>query len=226
VKDKILKKLDGFIDEANRLLDDLNNYEYPINQSTKAIKESHFSSYKTGVLSFLKSLLGPDDLYYNRFYNGVTYYTDYTFALAIDLLQRVKKDVDDGWLLNIKGVVSAELFTDFLDMAEHLLDEDYKDPSAVIIGSVLEENLRQLSLKNGLPISQIDSKSGKMKPLKAEFLNTELSKNNVYNLLYQKSVTAWIDLRNKAAHGQYGEYDINQVRAFLQFVRDFAAKFV
>ena len=38
---------------------------------------------------------------------------------------------------------------DFLDMAYHLLENDYKDASAVMIGSVLEEHLRQLCNKFG-----------------------------------------------------------------------------
>jgi hypothetical protein len=226
MKDKILKKLDDFIIEANGFLADVSRKNDNDSQSAKAIKQSKFDSFKTGVLSFLKSILGTDEIYYNKFLHGVLFYTDYSLVLAIDLLQRAKKDINEDWLQNIKGIVSAELFTDFLDMAEHLLDETYKDAAAVIIGGVLEENLRQLSLKNGLPIAQTDSKTGKMKPLKAENLNTELSKNHVYNLLYQKSVTAWLDLRNKAAHSQYTDYDINLVKSFLQFARDFAAKFV
>lgn len=225
MKDKILKKLDDFITEANGLLLDVNSASNS-SPRTEAINTSKFDAFKTGVLSFLKSIVGADEIYYQKFLRGVIYYADYSLVLAIDLLERIRKDVDDGWLQNIKGIVSAELFTDFLDMAEHLLDETYKDAAAVIIGSVLEENLRQLTLKNGLPIAQTDSKTSKVKPFRAENLNTELSKNHVYNLLYQKSVTAWLDLRNKAAHGHYNEYDINLVRSFLQFARDFAAKFV
>ncbi len=225
MKDKILKKLDDFIAEANGLLLDLNSSNNDSPQ-IEARKESKFSAFKTSVLSFLKSTLGDQEIYYIKFLNGVKHHTDYSLVLAIELLQRIRSDVDNGWLQNIKGIVSAELFTDFLDMSEHLLDEGYKDPAAVIIGSVLEENLRQLTLKNTLPITQLDAKTGKIKPLKAEYLNTELCKNSIYNVLYQKSVTAWLDLRNKAAHGQYQEYDVNLVRSFLQFTRDFAAKFV
>ena len=38
----------------------------------------------------------------------------------------------------------AELFADFLEMADYLLSEGYKDPAAVLGGSMLEEHLRQL----------------------------------------------------------------------------------
>jgi hypothetical protein len=49
---------------------------------------------------------------------------------------------------------------------------------------------------------------------------------DIYNLLVQKSVTAWLDLRNKAAHGHYTTYDTAQVNLMLAGVRDFAGRFL
>ncbi|NII83491.1 MULTISPECIES: hypothetical protein [unclassified Pedobacter] len=219
MKEKILIKLDKLIHEATNLLENLKMANF-----NKAMEEPKFSAFRTSALSFLKSMFGEEH-YYHKFNSGVKYYADYNVVLAIELLKKIKNDVEEGWLDNLRGLVSAELFSDFLDMAEHLTEEGYKDPAAVIIGSVLEENLRQLSLKSGLPITQTDTKSGKVKPMKAESMNIELAKNNIYNLTYQKLITGWLDLRNKAAHGLYSEYDSNIVVSFLLFVRDFSAKF-
>ena len=104
-------------------------------------------------------------------------------------------------------------------MAEYLLEEGYKDPAAVITGSTLEEHLRKLCIKNGIDI-EIMSK-GKLKPKKADSLNSELAKQGVYSKLELKSVTAWLDLRNKAAHGEYSKYKENQVKQLIIGVRDF-----
>ncbi|MGW6735793.1 hypothetical protein [Streptomyces sp. NPDC055013] len=41
------------------------------------------------------------------------------------------------------------------------------------------------------------------KPKKADTLNADLKKVDVYDGLQQKEVTAWMDLRNKAALGNY-----------------------
>jgi len=57
-------------------------------------------------------------------------------------------------------------------------------------------------------------------------MNVDLCRNGVYNTLVQKSVTAWLDLRNNAAHGKYGEYDLSQVKNLLQSVRDFIIKYL
>ena len=108
-------------------------------------------------------------------------------------------------------------------MAEYLLSEHYKDPSAVIVGTVLEEHLRHLCQKNSIPVDTAKP-DGSIVPLKADSLNGELARANIYSKLDQKSVTAWLDLRNKAAHGKYGEYTEPQVQFMLQAVSEFIAR--
>jgi hypothetical protein len=49
----------------------------------------------------------------------------------------------------------------------------------------------------------------------------ELTAAGAYNGLEQKSGTAWLDLRNKAAHGHYDDYDHQQVAALIRDVREF-----
>jgi hypothetical protein len=44
------------------------------------------------------------------------------------------------------------------------------------------------------------------------------------NKLDQKNVTAWLDLRNKAAHGKYTEYQKDQVELMMQGVTQFMAR--
>ena len=107
-------------------------------------------------------------------------------------------------------------------MANHLLNEDYKDPAAVMIGSVLEEHLRQLCYKEGIQTTII--KDGKQSFKKAGALNDELAAQALYNKLDHKNVIAWLDLRNKAAHGNYTEYTQGQVVLMLSSVSDFISR--
>jgi len=133
-------------------------------------------------------------------------------------LRALRSAYEAGYLASVAELVHAELFADFLEMADYLVSEGYKDPAAVIGGSVLEEHLRQLAAKNGIPTSA----GGR--PKKADLLNSELTAAGVYSKLDQKSVTAWLDLRNKAAHGKYGEYSKDQVLLLLQSVREFMTR--
>jgi len=133
-------------------------------------------------------------------------------------LRALRRDYDAGYLASVQSLVRAEVFADFLEMAEHLLRQGYKDPAAVRVGTVLEGHLRAACDARGIPTEV----SGK--PKKADSMNSELAAAGVYNKLDQKNVTAWLDLRNKAAHGQYGEYTGEQVANTALGVREFMAR--
>ena len=135
----------------------------------------------------------------------------------------LRSDVQGGYTQSASEIIHANLFSDFLDMGDYLLSEGYKDPAAVIIGGVLETHLKQLAIKSGIDI--IRHQPGKPDiPKKADTLNQELGKTT-YGMLQQKTVTAWLDLRNKAAHAQYTEYDEDEVRHFSQGLKDFITKY-
>ncbi len=112
---------------------------------------------------------------------------------------------------------------DRLDMAEHSLEKGDKESAAVRIGIELENHLHKLCDKNGISTKTTDVK-GILHPKKAEAINTDLANSGVYSKLDQKGVTAWLDLRNKAAHGHSDEYTSQQVELLLQSVRDFRAR--
>ena len=61
-------------------------------------------------------------------------------------------------------------------------------------------------------------------PKKADKLNADLAKAEIYNKLDQKNITAWLDLRNKAAHGKYNDYDKEQVRLLLDGITGFMSR--
>lgn len=142
----------------------------------------------------------------------------YNIPILAGALKALRADYAAGYLQRVEDIVHADVFSDFLDMAEHLLAQGYKDPAAVLIGGVLEEHLRKLCLRHAVSITN----GGRSKT--ADGMNADLANAGVYNKLDQKNVTAWLDLRNKAAHAKYGEYSKEQVQVFLQGVRDFAAR--
>ena len=76
----------------------------------------------------------------------------------------------------------------------------------------------QLGAKAGLEVEQNGV------PKKADLLNSELTKQQVYSKLDQKNVTAWLGLRNDAAHGNYDAYGKEQVGLLIAGVRDFISR--
>lgn len=141
----------------------------------------------------------------------------------VGILQALKEDIEEGYLWNVNELIHADIFTDFIEMAKYLLETGYKDPAAVLVGGVLEEHLRKLCLKNGIKIEI--QKGGRTEFKQASLMNDELKGANVYANLEHKNVIAWLDLRNKAAHGKYLEYNNTQVENMLSGVRDFVTRF-
>lgn len=135
---------------------------------------------------------------------------------VISRLTALKQDVEAGYTRSIEELLHADVFGDFLEMADELLRVGYKDPAAVLAGSVLEEHLRKLGGRVGVPVENDEGR-----PLKADRLNADLAKCGAYNKHDQKSITAWLDLRNNAAHGHFDRYDGNQVAALIRDVRAF-----
>ena len=135
-------------------------------------------------------------------------------GVAKSLLSDIKND----YLKSLEEIIHGDVFGDFLEMADHLTDSGYKDAGAVTAGSTLEAHLRQLCSKFGVPTTA----SGK--PKKADTINADLVKAGAYTKLDQKNITAWLGLRNDAAHGNYGAYDAKQVKLFIGNIRDFATR--
>ena len=183
------------------------------------IEAGLYAGFRSASLSLISTMFGERHTYFREFDRQVNDSYVYKIEKGINILQSLRHEVESGWLTSFKSLVTAEVFSDFLEMSKYLLDEKYKDPAAVMIGSVLEEHLRQLCT-----IYSVDTfiiKGTDTIPKKADLLNSDLTKAGVYGVLEQKSVTFWLDLRNRAAHGKYSEYTIEQVQLMYQGILDF-----
>jgi hypothetical protein len=52
-------------------------------------------------------------------------------------------------------------------------------------------------------------------------MNAELAKAGAYEKLQMKKITALADIRNKAAHGKWTEFSVEEVKEMLPSVRRF-----
>lgn len=139
-------------------------------------------------------------------------------AEIVGVLRAVRSAYLGNYLASFSQLIRADLFDDFLAMAEHLLANGFKDPAAVLSGGVLEEHLRKLCERHAIPLVVDD------RPKAAARMNDELAAAKAYAKLAWKNIAAWIELRNAAAHGKYDAYGMDQVKLMLSGVREFAAR--
>lgn len=185
------------------------------------------TSWVTRLGQLIRRLYGEDSQHFKsyssamattNFYNLHSNWNSH-FSQMVGVARTIQHDLDNGLIADFEALVQADIFSDFLEMGEYLLQEEYKDAAAVIVGSVLEDGLRKLAERSG--VSTI-SESGK--PLTIDPLNNELGRQKIYSKLVQKQITSWAHIRNKAAHGEFNEYSRGQVQMMLLFVQNFAAE--
>ena len=217
--DMYLERIDELIQKGKEVLGTRRSYR---RVAGEYVDRTGFADFRTSCLAFLLRTFGENSPSYVEFDKNVSKTSPSDVERGIGILVASREEIEGGWLITTKGLLSAEIFSDFLEMAEHLLKQGYKDASAVIIGSVLEEHLRQLSTKWNIDVSLV--KSGSEVPKKADLLNAELAKATAYNKLDQKNITSLLDLRNQAAHGHYEEYSKSQVELMLKSVLDFMTR--
>lgn len=219
IKADLLAHLDSVIQEYETIRNSIED----TNQFTDMnFRQGEVQGFLSSAMAAIERIAGQNSPYTKQGYQILSekrgYLTERIPALA-GVVKSLRNTVDKDYLRSVTELIHGDVFGDFLEMAEHLLGEGYKDPAAVLTGGVLEEHIRQLCTRNAISVSL---SSGAAK--KADQMNSELVAAGVYSKLDQKSVTAWLDLRNKAAHGRYSEYTKEQVTLFIQSIRDFIVR--
>jgi hypothetical protein len=218
-KVELLSRIKNLLDKADETLRTKRISDF----SASVVDSILFASFRSSGLSFLKSSYGLNHPYYNDFNDMCQKSYFHETENGKGILLSVHEEIENGWINSLKVLVTAEIFSDFIEMAEHLLEQNYKDASAVIIGSTLEEHLRHLCNVNAINILE-KKPNGKEIRLTADQLNIELAKKEVYNKIVQKEITSFLGIRNSAAHGQYSDYNQQQVTQMLNGVTSFISK--
>lgn len=206
-KEKIITRIDQLLEKAQAVLQTKKVDEF----YTEYIDAIKFSEWKSGTESFIASLLGKEHIYYQNFKKVKERYSG-DVNVGIGILQAIREEVEAGYLTDVKLLISAEIFTDFLEMALHLLEAGYKDPAASLIGAVLEDGLRRISEKHGLTVRSKEDISS---------LNKKIADKSIINRLVQKKIQVWADIRNNADHGKFNEYKIGDVQDMQRGVSQF-----
>ena len=132
-----------------------------------------------------------------------------SFEEAYGIFRASREDYEGGYLFNLRTLATAEVLSDALDQAKQLLESGYKDPACILLRVSLEVALKDLAQR---------FHTG---PAKLDKMNADLTKAGAYNGLKAKQITAWADLGNKAAHGEWGAYSDKDVEMMLHGVEDF-----
>lgn len=176
------------------------------------VNSAIFHEWKNNSQNFISMVCGENSSYYKNFVEEVKGAFPSEVDHGTGILKALKEDLELGYLTRVRDLVSAEIFTDFIEMAQHLLENSYKDSAASLVGAVLENGLRQVAQKHTIGIKSGDDIGS---------LNTKLADKEIYNRLLQKQIQAWKAIRDSADHGKFGDYKTEDVKAMLEGVQRF-----
>ncbi len=213
---RILDRLNSLISTGDRVL--ATKYDKPVRGMIHLdrVDAGLFQQWRTSSLAFLNTF--PSEYIYGCEFEGTCKESGYDDAeRGVAILRAAKEDIEGGYLQKVEALVSASVFSDFLEMAEHLLDNGYKDPAASLVGAVLEDGLRRICINNGITLKTKEDISS---------LNQKLAQKHVYNPLQQKQIQVWNDIRNNADHCHFDQYKSDDVTDMLKRVRSFLADYL
>jgi len=183
-------------------------------------REDGYQRFRTEALNIVRRACGENSDHYQelrRIAEGKTGASSAHFAECFGVVLAAQRDFEAGLLFDLRSLIAAELLGDFLEQAEHLLSEGYHVPAASLAGAVLEDTLRKLCHRHGVPYPEKTN---------INQLNVQLAKAQVYNKLVQKQVTALADIRNNADHANFNEFKPDDVEHMVQWVRRFAGDYL
>lgn len=155
-----------------------------------------YKEWATNVLNLLQRTFGESSVHYRHFAESYSSFQGWISDVEISfgIFKAAEEDYLGGYLFQIRTLAKAEVLSDALDQAKELLRLGYKDPACILARVALESALKDLSTKHGVADGKLDR------------MNAELARAGAFNIVKQKQITAWADIGNKAAHGDWSAY--------------------
>lgn len=177
------------------------------------VPSDRYKEWATNVLNLLHRTFGESSVHYKNFSEHYSQFDGWesNFSDSYGIFRAAREDYEGGYLFHIRTLAKAEVLSDALSQAKELLASGYKDPACILARVSLESALKDLS-------SKFDVTEGKL-----DRMNADLSKAGAYNMAKQKQITAWAEIGNKAAHGDWAQYTAQDAAAMVAGVESLVA---
>lgn len=132
------------------------------------------------------------------------------------ILIALQLDASNGLVASLQDTARAEVFDDFIDHAAEYLDQKRKNEAGAIAGVVFEDSIRRAHRKH------IGPEKGK----KLDEVISDLTRQNLLSAVKAKRARAAADVRTKATHAQWDEFELDDVAAAIDLTRFIVAELV
>ncbi len=206
-----------------------NRIQAVIDQSTQVAATcsiSEYGSYNINNALLNEWLIKSRNIIKITFGENSTHYTELHKLIESNVIRREDVDsvqglligaLDDfknGFIVGQEFLIAGEIFDSVLEESKHLLNTGHKDAAAILGRVVTEDSLKRLSRREGLNDNY-----------KATRLNDELKKIGLYTQPQWRLIQVLLDLGNSAAHGNFNDYNDDEVNNMLHGIEMFFANY-
>ncbi len=235
MEEKIKERFTTLLGEGKSLIESIPPLEIPTDQyggrkcipgrlesSVKDPDIPRYQSWLSSVANLLHNITSPKSYFAKEcdqlmsdegFKHGVPS----TIVLKMyGLLKAANTEWEHGLLRNIKYVIMAATFDDFLDHAAFYHKGNKKTEASVLASTVLEDTVKKIANKNSIETSG----------LSLEPLINELVKVDVFTLVKGKRVKSYAGVRNHALHAEWDKFDVKDVGELIKGTRELVDEFL
>ncbi|KKN54192.1 hypothetical protein LCGC14_0594850 [marine sediment metagenome] len=111
-------------------------------------------SLRTRITTSIIRITGRNSEYYKKIkeINDGTDIDDYDKLIYfMGPLDALYQDIENDYIKTLSELIHGDVFSDYLDMAEYLLNEGYEDAAAVIAGRTFKKTLPKIGYSNSNP---------------------------------------------------------------------------
>ena len=172
-----------------------------------------YKEWATNVLNLLHRTFGESSIHYRNLAEHYVKFEGWVsdFNDSYGIFRAAREDYEGGYLFNIRTLAKAEVLSDAISQAKELLASGYKDPACILARVSLESALKDLASRYSVSEGKLDR------------MNADLTKAGAYNMAKQKQITAWAEIGNKAAHGEWTHYTEQDATAMVSGVETLVA---
>lgn len=204
---QLLTRVAGLIGKSYATIDSRNSPGF--------LETAPYWEWRSQTAAFLDDVLGPQHTYTKTFEQVPKNQQRFEVERGRGILLALQSDLMSGNLTDVATIVSAEVFADFLEMSQHLLDHGYIHAAASLTGAVLEDGLRRIALKVAIPLDQKENLTT---------LNNKCAAKQIYTVITKKKIEVWTVVRNNADHGHFDKNSKKDVREMHDGVAEFLSQ--
>lgn len=187
---------------------------FEIANPTTYVDLEGFEKWKSNC-NVLINILGDLASPWSEIFNGKKVNTLINVKSMIGALRSISDTIDNGYLVSIEDLIFAEAFSNLIEQADYLYEQEYLLAAGVIARAVLEEKLRNLCDTQQIKIAS-------EKPTLSIF-NIALYKDKFYDKIEFKNIDFLISIGNNAAHNLPIKKE--EIRRLIDGVLDILKKF-